>query len=83
MPDLKSECDEEYLSVKSANITVKLGGGESVNAFTMRVASEFVVWDARYMAVAQTMAEAINDTLVVNEKKPDIQVLKERGYGYV
>jgi hypothetical protein len=49
----------------------------------MRVASEFVVWDARYMAVAQTMAEAINDTLVVNEKKPDIQVLKERGYGYV
>jgi hypothetical protein len=83
MPDLKSECDEEYLPAKSANIAVKLGGGESVNAFTMRVSSEFVVWDARYMAVAQTMAEAINDTLVVNEKKPDIQVLKERGYGYV
>jgi voltage-gated potassium channel len=83
MPDLKSECDKEYLPAKSANIAVKLGGGESVNAFTMRVSSEFVVWDSRYIAVAQTMADAINETLVVNDNKPDIQALKERGYGYV
>jgi voltage-gated potassium channel len=82
MSDLKSECDEEYLPAKSANIVVKLGGGESVNAFTMRVSSEFVVWDSRYIAVAQTMADAINETLVTTINKPDIERLKERGYGY-
>jgi hypothetical protein len=49
----------------------------------MRVSSEFVVWDSRYIAVAQTMSDAINETLVVNDNKPDIQTLKERGYGYV
>jgi voltage-gated potassium channel len=82
MSDLKSECDEEYLPAKSANIVVKLGGGESVNAFTMRVSSEFVVWDSRYIAVAQTMADAINETLATTVNKPDIERLKERGYGY-
>jgi voltage-gated potassium channel len=82
MSDLKSECDEEYLPAKSANITVKLGGGESVNAFTMRVSSEFVVWDSRYIAVAQTMADTINETLATTINKPDIERLKERGYGY-
>jgi hypothetical protein len=82
MDDLKSECDEELRPAGPLNIAVKLGGGESVNAFTIRVASEFVVWDTRYIAVAKAMADAINETVATKANNPDLESLKECGYGY-
>lgn len=83
MTDLKAECDEELRPAGPLNITVKIGGGQSTNAFTIRVSSEFVVWDPRYIAVAQAMADDINETLATKVNKPDIKILKEQGHGYI
>jgi voltage-gated potassium channel len=82
MDDLKSECDEELRPAGPLNIAVKIGGGESVNALTIRVASEFVVWDPRYIAAAQAIATAINATLATTIHAPSPARLKECGHGY-
>jgi voltage-gated potassium channel len=82
MDDLKSECDEELRPAGPLNIAVKIGGGESVNALTIRVASEFVVWDPRYIAAAQAIANAINATLATTVHAPSPARLKECGHGY-
>jgi hypothetical protein len=83
MADLKAECDEELRPAGPLNIAIKIGGGQSTNAFTIRVSSEFVVWDPRYIAVAQAMADDINETLATKVNKPDIKILKEQGHGYI
>jgi hypothetical protein len=83
MTDLKAECDEGLRPAGPLNIAVKIGGGQSTNAFTIRVSSEFVVWDPRYIAVAQAMADAINETLATKVNKPNLKILKEQGHGYI
>ena len=66
------------------NIAVRVGGGQSTNAFTIRVSSEFLVWDDRYIlaakSLAQSIALALGDSLA--EKMTDPKLLKEGGYGY-
>ena len=64
------------------NLAVRIGGGESVNAFTVRVSSEFSTWNPLYLKVAQKIAKIINSTI----GNPDYQIpetqLKQSGYGF-
>lgn len=87
--DLKEETGitadlNELRPVGPKNIGVILGGGETTNAFTIRISSEFLVWDTRYMAVAKCLAQNIAMTLGDSfaEKMTDEKVLKQSGYGY-
>ena len=73
-----------YRPAGPKNVSVIIGGGIETNAFTIRIFSEMMVWDTRYMAVAKTLAEAIDHTLSTSNGKqmPDTATLKESGLGY-
>ena len=72
-----------YRPIGPKNAAVHIGGGVDTNAFTIRIASELVVWDERYMAVAKTLAEAINTTVGNPDKAADLSLLKkETGLEY-
>lgn len=64
------------------NIGVRIGGGNDVNAFTMRVWSEFSVWDFRNIEVAKTISSILNKDI----GNPDFQIpeknLKKGGIEY-
>lgn len=87
--DLKDETGvtsdlNELRPVGPKNVAVRIEGGKSTNAFTIRVSSELVVWDDRYLAVAKCLAYDIATTLGNSsaEKMTDPKRLKESGYGY-
>lgn len=80
---LLSESDEDYRPAGPKNAAVKIGGGETTNAFTIRMASAFVVWDPRYIQVCKTMAETINSVIGNPEKAAPVAHLKEKGTGYI
>ena len=73
-----------YRPAGPKNVSVIIGGGIETNAFTIRIFSELMVWDTRYMAVAKTLAEAIAHTLSASNGKQmtDTATLKESGFGY-
>ena len=88
--DLKDETGvtsdlNELRPVGPKNVAVRIGGGESTNAFTVRVSSELAVWDDRYLSVAKYLAHAIASTLgnSSDEKMTDEKELKQSGYGYL
>lgn len=66
------------------NAAVRIGGGVDTNAFTIRISSELLVWDSRYMALAKSLAEIlalrISDTS--GEKITDVAILKQSGLDY-
>ncbi|MDE5607535.1 MAG: protein kinase [Muribaculaceae bacterium] len=66
------------------NVSVIAGGGMDANTFTIRIFSELIVWDSRYMAVARTLATAMALTLgdSCRETMTPTAVLKESGFGY-
>lgn len=64
------------------NLAVRIGGGESVNAFTIRVLSEFSTWNPLYLKVAQKFAKIINSTIGNQEFQIPEILLKEQGDGY-
>lgn len=66
------------------NIGILIGGGSATNAFTIRISSELVVWDSRYMAIAKELASNIALTLgeSYGEKMTPPDSLKESGFGY-
>ena len=80
---LKSELDSEYKPVGVNNSAIRIGGGETTNAFTIRLASELAVWDPRYVSVCKEMAEIINSYLAVSPNPASEQTLKEKGQGYL
>lgn len=80
---LKSELDEEYKAAGSNNSAVRIGGGKSTNAFTIRLSSELAVWDPNYLDVCKEIAEAINSVLAIDPKPTPEKTLKEKGRGYV
>lgn len=80
---LLAESDENYRPAGPNNSAVKVGGGETTNAFTIRVASAFVVWDPKYIQVCNTLAETINSIIGNPEKATPIELLKEKGCGYI
>lgn len=80
---LLSESDENYRPAGPNNVAIKIGGGETTNAFTIRIASTFVVWDPRYIQVCNTMAEVINSTIGDPQKATPIEHLKEHGTGFI
>ena len=73
-----------YRPAGPKNVSVIIGGGVETNTFTIRIFSELMAWDTRYMAVAKTLAEAIDHTLSTSNGKqmPDTATLKESGLGY-
>ena len=81
--DLKSELDTEYKAAGVNNAAVRIGGGISTNAFTIRISSELAVWDPRYIAVCKDMADAINASVGNSEKATDVAQLKQKGSGYL
>lgn len=66
------------------NASVVIGGGSDRNAFTLRIFSELIVWDIRYMSLARTLATDIALTLgeSYGEQMTDVALLKESGFGY-
>lgn len=68
----------------SKNAAVIIGGGVDTNAFTIRIFSELIVWDVRYMALAKTLATDIAMTLSKSkgDNISDSAILKESGFGY-
>lgn len=81
--EIKSELDTEYKAAGVNNSAVRIGGGVSTNAFTIRVSSELAVWDPRYMAVCKDLAEAINAVIGDSDKMTSDAILKEKGTGYI
>lgn len=81
--DIKSELDTEYKAVGVNNSAVRIGGGVTTNAFTIRVSSELAVWDPRYIAVCKDMAKTINDVIGDPKKSASDVILKEKGAGYL
>ena len=79
--ELLSDLDV-YKPAGTKNAAVLVGGGEENNAFTIRISSELVTWDTRYIAVAKTLAEAINSTGGNPDKATVPSILKESGLGY-
>ena len=79
--ELLSDLDV-YKPAGTKNAAVVVGGGVENNAFTIRISSELVTWDTRYMAVAKTLAEAINSTVGNPDKATAPSLLKESGLGY-
>ena len=66
------------------NAAVIIGGGVDTNAFTIRVFSELIVWDTRYMALAKTLATDIATALSKSngDNMTETAILKESGFGY-
>lgn len=64
------------------NLAIRLGGGEYLNAFTIRVSSEFSTWNPFYLKVAQRIAIIINSTIGEPDYKITEKLLKEQGYGF-
>lgn len=81
--DIKSELDTEYKAAGINNSAVRMGGGITTNAFTIRVSSELAVWDPRYIAVCKDMAKTINDVIGDPDKAVSDAILKEKGTGYI
>ena len=81
--EIKSEVDTEYKAAGVNNAAVRIGGGITTNAFTIRVSSELAVWDPRYIAVCKEMARVINDTIGNPDKMTQYDLLKKNGLGYV
>ena len=81
--DLKSELDTEYKAAGVNNVAVRIGGGISTNAFTIRISSELAVWDPHYIAVCKDMADVLNASVGNSEKATDIAKLKQKGSGYL
>lgn len=81
--DIKSELDVEYKPAGVNNAAVRIGGGVSTNAFTIRVSSELAVWDPRYIAVCKDLARAINDSIGNPDKMATDEILKQKGSGYI
>ena len=78
---VKSDLDT-YRPVGPKNFAVLIGGGIETNAFTIRVSSELAVWNPIYVALAKTLAEAINATVGITDKATPEILLKEPGTGY-
>lgn len=81
--EIKSELDTEYKAAGINNASVRIGGGITTNAFTIRVSSELAVWDPRYIAVCKDLAKAINDVIGDPYKMTPDNILKEKGMGYI
>lgn len=66
------------------NAAVRIGGGVDTNAFTIRISSELLVWDSRYMALAKSLAEilALRISDSSGEKMTDVAILKQSGLSY-
>lgn len=81
--NIKSERDTEYLPSGSNNVSVRIGGGISTNAFTLRISTELIVWDPRYIAICKDMAAIINN--ILNDEKASVSddILKKKGTGYL
>lgn len=83
--DLEVKSDLNQLRAAGPkNVSVLVGGGIETNAFTIRIFSELVVWDIRYMAVVKTLATDIATTLSKSngDNMTDSAILKESGFGY-
>lgn len=81
--DIKSELDIEYKAAGVNNVAVRIGGGVTTNAFTIRVSSELAVWDPRYIAVCKDLAKSINYIIGDHDKKATEELLKQKGLGYI
>lgn len=80
--NILSETDTDYRPAGPSNSAVKIGGGENTNAFTIRIASSFIVWDVRYIPVCKAVAEAINSVIGDTDNAAPVSLLKEKGSGY-
>lgn len=79
--DLKV-CQHDFYCLNSKNISYKVGGGETTNAFALRISYGLTCWDDNRMDKVQTLAEILKKHL-----EPDValctpDILKEKGFGY-
>lgn len=81
--DIKCEMNKEYKPVGSNNVGVRIGAGLSCNAVVIRISTDFVTWDHRYISFCKDMAEIINDTVGDPSKATPLEKIKEKGYGYL
>lgn len=81
--DLKCEMNREYKPVGPNNIGVRVGGGIGCNAVVIRISTDFVTWDHRYISFCKDMAEIINETVGDSSKVTPIEIIKEKGHGYL
>lgn len=77
------KCDlDEYRPVGPKNVSVRIGGGTTVNAFSIRIFYDILVWDNHTIALAKTFADSINETIGDPDKAASSEILKERGLEY-
>lgn len=63
------------------NIARRIGGGQEVNAFTLRVAFGVTIWDDRHIAIAKAIAQAMK-TMLAGEEFAEDDAWKVKQYGY-
>ena len=79
---LRSDLDECYKPVGKNNVAVRIGGGKTCNAFTLRTAFSVTVWDDRNIAILRRMAEVINECIGTGKAIDDDSRWKYDGFGY-
>ena len=84
--DLKTDLDECFKnSIGRLNIGVNIGGGETTNTFTLRIASKILARDRRNIPVAVEMAKIIRETLALEQPFNETEMKKTwkmKGVGY-
>lgn len=76
-----SELNQRYRPVGLKNVTTRVGGGSTCNAFTLRVDWDIVAFDNRHIAVAYDLARKIAEALDDKTIEP-LPAWKQPGYGY-
>lgn len=64
---IKTDLNTCYKAVAGRNLGVLIGGGETTNVFTLRVASSLMVRDRRIIPVALKLAEIMRNVFVADD----------------
>lgn len=79
---LLSDKQKYYDGSSPKNIARHVGGGERLNAFTIRIAWSVTCWDFRWLNICKTMADVFNKHFEPNAAKTESKELKARNIGF-
>ena len=80
--DVKSEKDTRYLPAGKKNAALRIGGGSTCNAFTLRVDWAIAAFDDSNIAIARALASDIASVLTPEHDSGNAAAWKAAGTGY-
>lgn len=79
---LQADQDQYHKPVGKKNVGVRIGAGETTDAFTLRIAFSVTVWDDRCTAIQRRMAEIIQRNIAPQKPFEEKKEWKENGNGF-